>query len=697
MGFQISPGVNVTEKDLTNIVPAVATTSAGVAGYFNWGPCEEIVLIDGEASLVSAFGKPTVGDDHAPTEYFFTGANFLGYGNSLQVVRKTNDAYNAVAAGNGTRGDTAVSFSGSSSGIQLLNSNDYYLNDVEGGTSPSASSQGLSGSADIYWAAKWPGTLGNSLKVSMSDTHSVSFSDGITGASAGASLLEIEDTSMRGEVAVGDYLSLGNTTYTVTGFSGGASGADHQNESNEITHIKVTPAVSSLDTNLGATSDATITWAYAGNFDRTPSTSTNAENAGATDDEIDIVVIDEDGRFSGTRGTVLERFTASKAKDAKKFDGTSNYYVKVINDSSNYIWWGDHPDVIGFSGGVSAGSGGREWGSLLSDIESGIVPAGEGSGSNFEKLARNFYASMTGGVNGTYSNSSLYSNGYELFDDAETVDVSLLLGGPAEQTLAGQLIDICDARKDCVAFLSPLRGDAVGQSSAGTATTNIVDYYNNDLNKSSSYGVFDGGWKYMYDTYNDVYRWVPLNGDVAGLVARTEFTNDAWWSPAGFNRGQIRGVIRLPYNPKQAHRDTLYKNNINPVVAFPGEGTVLYGDKTMQRKPSAFDRINVRRLFIVLEKAIATAAKYQLFEFNDAFTRASFVNMVTPFLRDVKGRRGIYDFKVVCDETNNPGSVIDRNEFVADIYIKPARSINFIQLNFIAVGTGVDFNEVAGA
>ena len=201
----------------------------------------------------------------------------------------------------------------------------------------------------------------------------------------------------------------------------------------------------------------------------------------------------------------------------------------------------------------------------------------------------------------------------------------------------------------------------------------------------------------MYDTYNDVYRWVPLNGDVAGLVARTEFTNDAWWSPAGFNRGQIRGVIRLPYNPKQAHRDTLYKNNINPVVAFPGEGTVLYGDKTMQRKPSAFDRINVRRLFIVLEKAIATAAKYQLFEFNDAFTRASFVNMVTPFLRDVKGRRGIYDFKVVCDETNNPGSVIDRNEFVADIYIKPARSINFIQLNFIAVGTGVDFNELAGA
>ena len=696
MGFQISPGVNITEKDLTNIVPAVATTSAGIAGYFNWGPCEERRLIAGEADLVTTFGKPTVGDDAAPTEYFFTGANFLGYANNLSVVRKVSDnAYNAAAVANTDRGDSETV---SNVDLQIKNS-DHYWDTILGTTGPGAADEGISGSGEwYYWAAKWPGTLGNSLKVSMSDTHSVSFTDAITGASAGASSLKLQGGGLLGEVAVGDVFSLGNGSYTVTGFSGGASASHQEENDDDTTHIHITPVVNALDTNLGATSDATVTWAYAGNFDRTPSTSTDAEAATATDDEIDIVVVDEDGLFSGTRGTVLERFTASKAKDAKKFDGTSNYYVNVINNSSNYIWWGDHPDTIGVSGGVSGATAGdgREWGSLLSNIESEIT-VGQGSGKNFEKLTRNFYASMTGGSNGTYSNDSLYLNGYDNFADAETVDCALLLGGPAEATLAGQLIDLCDARKDCVAFLSPLRADAVGQSSAGVATTDIVDYYNITLNKSSSYGVFDGGWKYMYDNYNDVYRWVPLNGDVAGLVARTEFTNDAWWSPAGFNRGQIRGVVRLPYNPKQAHRDTLYKNNVNPVVSFPGEGTVLYGDKTMQRKPSAFDRINVRRLFIVLEKAIATAAKYKLFEFNDAFTRASFVNMVTPFLRDIQGRKGIFDFKVVCDETNNPGSVIDRNEFVADIYVKPARSINFIQLNFIAVGTGVDFNEVAGA
>jgi phage tail sheath protein FI len=293
---------------------------------------------------------------------------------------------------------------------------------------------------------------------------------------------------------------------------------------------------------------------------------------------------------------------------------------------------------------------------------------------------------------------NVLTNAYDLFASAEEVDVSLVLQGKAvgsanNAQLANYIIDnICESRKDCVAFISPAKDDVV--SAAGIETTSMVGFRN--ASRSTSYAVLDSGYKYQYDKYNDVYRWIPLNGDVAGLAVRTDETRDPWWSPAGFNRGQIKNIIKLAYNPDKANRDILYKANINPVVTFPGQGTVLYGDKTMLTKPSAFDRINVRRLFIVLEKAIATAAKYTLFEFNDEFTRAQFKNLVEPFLRDVQGRRGIYDFKVVCDSTNNTGEVIDRNEFVGDIYIKPARSINFIQLNFVAVRTGVEFSEVVG-
>ena len=725
MAFQISPGVNVTEKDLTTIIPAVATTTAGIAGYFNWGPCEKRTTVTNEDELVSVFGKPLIGNNTPSANYFFTAANYLGYGNNLQVVRKCVAGSNAVAQATGFRGDVAENFAGGThSAVLITNDDNYYDTWLSGTTHPGAASTGISGAAEsFYFASKYPGELGNSLKVSMSDTHSVVIAQayGLSGAETDATTIAVTGgvesgsddgvsggvNQIWGEVAVGDTITLVNGTYTVTGFSGASAAdwtnygngttANHTDETAQYSHIHISPGILSTDadaTNGGIT--ATIKWAYAGNFDQEPSTSTDAANAGAVNDEVNIVVVDEDGKFSGTRGTVLERFTASKAKDARRFDGDSNYYVDVINNNSSYIWWGDHPDVLGNTSGVSGGAAGaREWGSLLSDIESGLSAAG--GGKYFESLVKNFYSSMTGGSNGTFTHTALYANGYDKFADAETVDCSLLLGGPSEETTGKLLVDLATARKDCMVFLSPTRANVVGVSSASTCTSNVVDYYNNTLNKSSSYGVFDGGWKYMYDKYNDVYRWVPLNGDTAGLVTRTELTNDAWWSPAGFNRGQIRGVVKLAYEPAQANRDDLYKNNINPVVSFPGEGTILYGDKTMQRKPSAFDRINVRRLFIILEKAIATSAKYQLFEFNDEFTRAGFVNMVEPFLRDIQGRRGIQDFKVVCDETNNTGSVIDRNEFVADIYIKPARSINFIQLNFVAVGTGVSFEEVVGA
>lgn len=694
MPFQISPGVNVTEKDLTNIVPTVASNVGGIAGYFQWGPCEERILIDSEDNLVTIFGKP----DDQTADYFWSASNFLGYANALQVVRKVDiSASNSIAKANGARGDTTWEM-GSTSGFTIKNSDDYF-SQVDGGTNAGVLSEGLSGSAEVaYFAAKYPGVLGSSLKVSMSDKHEVAYG-GIT-ATAESPAIECADLSIVGEVAVGDYIKLdGGGLYTVSGFSGGATAAgdtsssiaNHITENTEYTHIIVSRDVLSADAGSGVT--GTVTWAYAGNFNAEPDTSTDAEKFGAVSDEIHIAVIDEGGKFSGAKGTVLETFSASKGQDAKKFDGTGNYYVNVINNTSKYIWWGDHPDSLTTLGGVSGASADRsDWGTSFADIDS------EGaSGSNFESLTRNFYASLVGGDDGvSFSNNNLYLNGYDLFEDAETVDVSLLIGGPAETTLAGNLIDLVDARKDCLAFLSPKRDDVVGQTSATVAQQAAIDEYNDNLNKSSSFGVYDSGWKYQYDKFNDVYRWVPLNADIAGLCARTEQQQDAWWSPAGFSRGQIRNIVKLSYNPRKAHRDNLYKNNINPVVSFPGEGTVLFGDKTMQRKPSAFDRINVRRLFIVLEKAIATASKFQLFEFNDEFTRSNFVNMVSPFLRDIQGKRGIYDYRVICDETNNTAEVIDRNEFVADIYIKPARSINFIQLNFVAVRSGVDFEEIAG-
>jgi phage tail sheath protein FI len=313
------------------------------------------------------------------------------------------------------------------------------------------------------------------------------------------------------------------------------------------------------------------------------------------------------------------------------------------------------------------------------------------SGKTFANLSSNVTISLTGGVDGTIATGNVIS-AYDLFDSTEAVDISLVISGPANESLADSLITMCEDRKDCIVFLSPEKSDVV--NNPGSEVTDTKTY--RDTLTTSSYAVMDSNWKYQYDKYNDVYRWIPCNGDVAGLCARTDLERDPWFSPGGLNRGIIKNVIKLAYNPSKTNRDDLYVKGINPIVSFQGEGTVLFGDKTLLVKPSAFDRINVRRLFIVLEKAIARAARFSLFEFNDQFTRAQFVSLVEPFLRDVQGRRGITDFRVVCDETNNTGEVIDRNEFIGDIYIKPARSINFIQLNFVAVRTGVAFEEIVG-
>ena len=393
-------------------------------------------------------------------------------------------------------------------------------------------------------------------------------------------------------------------------------------------------------------------------------------NSSINSDEMHVVVVDDDGKFTGIPGEILEIYRGvSRATDGKTADGEANFWKDVINQKSQYIW-----------------------------VANALSGAGEATAENLTDSTLDVVTyPLQFGKDGADEHSiaiSLLTNAWDKYKSKEDIDISLVLQGTTRSfVLANYLIDnIAEFRQDCVAFVSPQKADVV--ANPGNEAAACVSFRN--LLRSTSYAVMDCGWKYMYDRYNDTYRWIPLNGDIAGLCARTDDTNDPWWAPAGFNRGQLKNIVKLAWNPRQTERDTLYKKNVNPVVSFPGEGTILYGDKTLLAKPSAFDRINVRRLFIVMRKAIAAAAKYTLFEFNDAFTRTMFKNMVNPYLRDIKGRRGIYDFLVVCDDTNNTPTVIDRNEFIGDIYVKPARSINFIYLNFIATPTGVSFNEVIG-
>ena len=406
-----------------------------------------------------------------------------------------------------------------------------------------------------------------------------------------------------------------------------------------------------------------------------PGTSAYTLGKGGAGDELHVVVSDEDGDITGTKGTVLELYEAvSRATDAKTESGETNYFIDVIKQRSSWIYAKGATNLVTTNTAVNMAALTTD-NAVYDSLKLGVDTDAEGNVTLAELKA-----------------------GYDLFKSAEDVDISLILQGKAmhgtaESGLAKYIIEnICEIRKDCVLFASPVYADVV--NNIGGEVDAILAYRNALTN--SSYAFIDSGYKYAYDKYNDVYRYVPLNGDIAGLAVRSDTLRDPWFSPAGYNRGGIKNVVKLPFNPKKADRDLLYQSDINPVVTFPGQGTILFGDKTLLGKPSAFDRINVRRLFIVLEKAISTAAKFTLFEFNDALTRSQFKNLVEPFLRDIQGRRGIQDFRVVCDETNNTGEVIDRNEFIGDIYVKPAKSINFIQLNFVAVRSGVEFNEITG-
>lgn len=552
---------------------------------------------------------------------------------------------------------------------------------------------------DVIFAARCPGELGNSLKISVCDSANTFSSNVALGNSTVVGVLSIADGANSGTVVwTGGSVSDANTFANT--FINDISLTDYLvvgNNSIGTQYLKLTgkPSVPSINStnafvtlnfeeplrliaNVSQSSSDLDTiqryWEHFETFQAAPGQSTYQLNFGnsACQDELHIVVIDQDGKFTGVPGTILERYAAvSRATDSKTDENASNFYRDVINDASQYIW--STNDIDGFNSTDALN---------LADSTAGL-------------FSHDFNYGYDGSDENSISISALV-NAYDFFASKEDVEISLIMqgkarGGSAGGQLANYILDnICSKRQDCVVFISPSKEDVV--NNVGFEADAIVEFRN--TLRSSSYGFLDSGYKYMYDRYNDRYLYIPLNGDIAGLAARTDSVADPWFSFAGFNRGNILNIVRLAYNPRQTDRDILYKSGINPVVTFPGEGTILYGDKTLQVKSSAFDRINVRRLFIVLEKAISRASKYTLFELNDAFTRATFKNLIVPFLRDVKGRRGITDFAVVCDDSNNTPEVIDRNEFIGDIYIKPARSINFIKLNFIAVRSGIAFSEV---
>ena len=756
MATLVSPGILTREFDLTTVVPSIAISDGAIGGVFRWGAFEKRILVDSEDNLVARFGKPT----NFNYETWFTAASFLAYSNRLFVSRAANTSgiSPSVTATSAAGNTTVVLTTGNTTGLEvglicisalngglregatiasIVNSTAFTISDsthalanssgdsfqfvsntvfsAVGNTGPVANieyaiiknedhfiSKDGTFDTDIHFIARYPGELGNSLRVSIcgnssgysstinlasfanasftitpnsnTTTFSINTSSNTAAGANAASLkllLNLTDRLEIGNNEVGyQYLTIteiGNTAVTGNSTTGTASFT--------VSFEDVFTMAESFVYSGANSSTRTVDryWEYHNFVDSAPSQSEylrNFGNSSINSDEIHVVVVDEGGMFTGIPGTVLETYRAvSRGKDSKTVDGEKNYWKDVINDKSEYIW------VVNDISTAPSANVAQLVSSTL-DVESIRLKLGR-DGKDESNLPL-----------------SSVTKAYSYFQSKEDSDVALIMQGKARSyTLANWLIDnIAETRQDCVVFVSPQKGDVV--NNVGFEADSCVSFRNNL--RATSYGVMDSGYKYMFDRYNDVFRWVPLNGDIAGLCARTDTTNDPWWSPAGFNRGQIKNVVKLAWNPRQAFRDELYKKDINPVVNFPGEGIILYGDKTLLAKDSAFSRINVRRLFIVLKKAISKAARTILFEFNDPFTRSIFRAMVVPYLRDIRARRGLTDFFVKCDEDNNTPERIDKNEFYGDIYLKPARSINYIYLNFIATPTGLSFNEVVG-
>jgi hypothetical protein len=768
MAFQVSPGVAVAEIDLTTRVPIPSISDGAIAGNLTWGPLEVATLVTSEDEMVAVFGKPNANT----YKTFFSATSFLSYSNKLRVVR----AANTSVAKNAVTGGSAI----------LIRNDKEYQNTYESTTTSGTS-----------FTAKYPGVLGNSLRMSIcvADRANTQVNDnevspasstdlgltgtwtnsdattGLTGVSTVADVeLRIGDvivhgansgivTSITSNTAItisqatdgtevtglGDDVAMtgasltrkkrsafkeANTnmlgTLTVVAGSTTITGT-HTNFTRQL-HVgdiltikatesgakahrrKVTAIASStsltvatkLDTAITAQADWSREWEYADNFGFAPLTSPHAYKVtGSKDvgDEIHVIIVDEDGEILGekdTRGHKINKQVInswaglSVAGGATGSTGEIIYYKEAINDTSKYVRWTDH-DSIG-DAPLDAGSNKitYDWGDTLDQGNTSAYFAGSFSDSGANGIMT---ASLSSGVDGYSATASDEITAYSYFKDPAKIDVSLLISGEASNTLCTYLInEIAESRKDCVVFISPEEADVV--NTEGNEVSNVVARRN--ALPSTSYAVMDGSYKYIFDRYNSMYRWIPMNADVAGICAQADNVN-AYISPAGFTRGNIKGAEFLAYVPNNAERDDLYINGVNPIASFPGKGKVLFGDKTLLARPSSFDRINVRRLFIILEKAIANAAENLLFEFNDDFTRLNFVSMVEPFLRDIQGRRGIEDFKVICDGTNNTPVVINRNEFRGDIFIKPTKSINFIGLNFVAVASGVEFSEVVNA
>ena len=697
MAFLVSPGVQVVEKDLTNIIPAVSTSIGGYAGLFEWGPCEQATTVSSEADLIAQFGYPRVSTNPGSNNRldWYSAANFLGYSNNLAVVRVLTD---------GARNASSETVQPVTATITIMvvgttSVPNTAINVPYDGTNTVSITPDSADSEDSVASKLVTALAGVGVTATVSG-QSVSYEKGARTVPTDLTLNSITfayvESSMEGEddsdVAI-NTASIKNYNDFLTEYETLVNGSVYARFpgklGNSIGIAIIDAGISDSDFNnfklFGNVTAASI-------FDDKPGTSVWAEtNHNANmNDEVHVVIYTTDGYITGNTNDILETYAfVSKAKNARTADSGPNYYVDVINEASQWVYMLNEQTYATSS--VNDVSGNHDIGETLR-TESTAAFNGLITNVNVDGVRQ--YA-LAAGKDGATATDGNYTAAYDILNDVETVDVNLMITGSRSKTVQKYVIDICETRKDCIAFISPDYNSSVINPSAAK----IVNYFNNSTDgfNSSSYAVFDSGWKRQYDRYNDEYFWIPLNADIAGVTARTDLTNDAWWSPAGLNRGFIQNVVKLSYNPNQTDRDALYPKRINPVVTFRGQGTLLYGDKTALSRPSAFDRINVRRLFIVLEKAIATASKFQLFEFNDDFTRRSFVNAVEPFLADVKTRRGLYDYKVICDESNNTGEVIDNNRFVADIYIKPARSINFITLNFVAVRSGVSFNEVVGA
>ena len=720
-----SPGIVVREVDLTiGRVDPVSGSVGAIVAPFAKGPVDLPQLIENEDDLLDTFGRPYSVDKHY--EHWMVASSYLAYGGTLRVSRADDQQLKNA-------------FVGAASSIKIKSTEHY----EQLGYDENAIT-------NVTVAARNPGTWANGIKVAIIDGRAdqiltstgigtdISVGYGFTAAVpagtvvAGAGSTSLLDGYFQGvitEIASDDQISVKMVKHVSA--AGTVTNVDYQQNG-----VYALPNVGSIGIHTDATGSVNAplySRSYTGEKDwfenqsitlsvgslewdalsNRPGTSDYAAARGGRFDEVHVVVIDDKGTITGNAGSILEKhLNLSKAKDAEFSVGSPSYWRKYLFTNSEYIFGGSAPvgvTTIAFSdNGV---------GQFELDADAGWDQ--DADGVNFAG-AGSLSLTLAGGLNyqgktdlttamSLYSGLDDIQSGYTKFENTEEYEVDFILMGSANyskeqaQALANKVIAVAEARKDAVAFVSPYRQAFLTDNTVGTVTVNDIDTITNNVVgfyapiTSTTYGVFDSGYKYMYDRFNDTFRYVPLNGDVAGTCARTDVQQFPWFSPAGTSRGAILNAVKLAYNPGRKQRDILYTNRINPVIFSPGAGIILFGDKTGFGKSSAFDRINVRRLFIYLEDAISAAAKDFLFEFNDEITRTNFVNIVEPFLRDVQSKRGIFDYVVICDETNNTAAVIDNNEFVADIFIKPARSINFIGLTFIATRTGVAFEEVIGS